>query len=339
MPESRPRISVVMPCYNDGGFIDEALDSLAAQTVQDFEVIVVDDGSTDAATREVLDGLRRPRTRLLRSADNRGPGAARNLGLAEARGELLCALDADDRLSPRYLEATLAALEAEPALTWASTWLHMFGAESWIRRQDRCDLAALLADCTVHGAALVRLEPVRAAGGYDAAMREGNEDWDLWLRLAERGHRGTIVPEPLFHYRRRAGSLSTVTLARANHLRLISALLDKHRDSLVAHLDEVLALKDAEAVEHLTAAERLQTLSDEFLAPATVSRREELHVLAARVAELRAPRAAAAASTETEIAVAAARHEVAALRRSLSWRITAPLRAAWDLLRGRRPTW
>src|SRR5437763_11165815 len=97
-----PKISVIVPCYNLGEFLAEAVDSVLAQTCQDFEIVVVDDGSTDGPTNEILATFARPKTRLLR-APHAGLGAARNLGIANSTGEYLCALDADDRLDPTFL--------------------------------------------------------------------------------------------------------------------------------------------------------------------------------------------------------------------------------------------
>jgi glycosyltransferase involved in cell wall biosynthesis len=309
--------------------IGKALESVFAQTVQDVEVIVVDDGPADPAAQTVLDVRARPRTRVIRSAGARGRAAARNRALQEATGTFLCALDARERLAPRYLEATLAALESDATLTWVSTWIAMTGEGSWTWRPQRCDLPALLAGCAVHGATLVRLDAVRKAGGYDETMGDGHEAWDLWLRLAESGHHGSILPEALFE--------DTGMLTPADDLRLVAALLDKHRDSLLTHLDEVLVLKDAEAVAHLLAAERLEVRREEFLLPATASRRAEVDALRSKIAALDAERAAAAERRQLLESLANARREVHGLRRSLSWRLTAPLRAGWDLVRGRWP--
>src|SRR5689334_22074802 len=98
---SSPRISVIVPCYNLGAYLAEAVDSVLAQTFQDFEIIVVDDGSDEPETQAIVGGFTRPRTRVLRTA-HAGLAAARNLGIAEARGEYLSALDADDRLEPAF---------------------------------------------------------------------------------------------------------------------------------------------------------------------------------------------------------------------------------------------
>ena len=99
-------------------------------------------------------------------------------------------------------------LDARPEIAFVSHWLETFGDEHWTWKPERCDLPSLLARNAVNGAALVRRNAFEAVGGYDESMREGCEDWDFWLRLVEQGFDGTIIPEVLFHYRRRADSMS-----------------------------------------------------------------------------------------------------------------------------------
>lgn len=243
-----PRVSVVMTCFDLGAYLDEAVDSVFAQTAPDFEIVIVDDGSTDPHTRRLLDGYARPRTRVI-STENRGLPRARNRGIAEARGEYVCALDADDVLAPTFFEKALSLLDADPGLTFVSSWLEAFGEESWQWRQERCDLPALLAECTVHGAALVRRSALLEVGGYDETMPSpGNEDWDLWLGLVARGHRGVILPELLFRYRRRAGSVSTACTRGEAHLGAVRHMLRKHALAYERHFDEVRGVKEREAL-------------------------------------------------------------------------------------------
>src|SRR5437867_457309 len=116
-----PRVSVVIPCYNLGRFLDEAVDSVLAQTFQDFEIVVVDDGSTDQETQRLLADYRKPGTRVVRSP-NRGLPAAKNLGLAETTGPYVCMLDADDRLDPQLLAKSVAALDGDPSVAFVSHW-------------------------------------------------------------------------------------------------------------------------------------------------------------------------------------------------------------------------
>ena len=107
-----PRVSVVIPCYNHGAFLQETLESLHAQTFTNFEVIVVDDGSTDALTVALLDSLVEPGLRVIRT-ENRGVSAARNRGIAEPRGEYILPLDSDDKIAPNYLEKTVTILDED----------------------------------------------------------------------------------------------------------------------------------------------------------------------------------------------------------------------------------
>ena len=191
-PAVEPRVSVIIPCYNLGQYLDEAVASVLAQTYQDFEILVIDDGSTDETTAAVLAGYTQPKTRVIRLAHG-GLAAARNAGIAQAAGRYLCALDADDRLEPSFLAKTVPLLDTDPSIAFVSCWLRTFGDEEWEWTPERCDLPTLLWENTVLTAALVRRDAVLSVGGYDTAMPvQGDEDWDLWLTLAEHGYRGTI---------------------------------------------------------------------------------------------------------------------------------------------------
>jgi glycosyltransferase involved in cell wall biosynthesis len=241
-----PKVSVIVPCFNLGEYLAEAVDSALAQTCLDLEVIVVDDGSTEPRTRALLDVFRRPRTTVLRTP-NRGLAAARNHAIRHSSGKYVCALDADDRLHPTFLEKTTALLDADPSLAFASTWLQAFGSESFLWKPERCDFPRLLAECVVLTAAPVRREALEAVGGYDEQrFGEGDEDWDLWIGLVERGLRGAIVPEVLFDYRQRPGSMRRLCTRGETRLRLFGNLLEKHRQSYLRWLPEVLLLKEEE---------------------------------------------------------------------------------------------
>jgi GT2 family glycosyltransferase/SAM-dependent methyltransferase len=236
-----PTVSVVIPCFNLGAYLDEAVQSVLEQTRQDFEVVIVDDGSDDPYTRHFLASYVRPRTRILRTA-NRGLAAARNLGLEQARGRYVSFLDADDLFEPRFLEATIGRLEADDSLAFASCWLTAFGAKRFTWEPTRCDFPWLLAEDTVCTAAPVSRDALSAIGGFDERPGlDGYEDWALAVDLVERGYRGEIVPEPLFRYRIRPGSMSSETSRPRNHMRVFGTMLEKHPLSYAAHARGVLA--------------------------------------------------------------------------------------------------
>jgi len=274
-----PKVSVIVPCHDLGAFLTEAVESVFAQTMQDFEIVIVDDGSTDPETLRILRHFKRPRTRVFRT-ENRGLPAARNHAIAQAAGRYLCALDADDRLRPTFFEKTTALLDAHPEIGFVSTWLEVFGDESWTWTPRRCDFPVLLSECTVLTASPVRREAVAAIGGYDGErFRDGDEDWDLWISLVERGALGAIIPEILFDYRRRRGSRSATCDRGAIRRQIRRTLIEKHRESYARHARDVLLLRERECGELLRGNAHLEEEIATLLGPEVERARAELRAL------------------------------------------------------------
>jgi glycosyltransferase involved in cell wall biosynthesis len=354
-----PTVSVVIPCYNLGEYLDEAVQSVLAQTYQDFEILIVDDGSTDERTRTLLAAYTPPKTRIIRT-ENRGLPAAKNAGAAATTGRYLCMLDADDRLDPLYMEKSIAVLGKDATCAFVSHWLRTFGDETHDWTPERCDFPALLDVNTVNGAALVRRQALEAVGGFDESMRDGCEDWDFWISLVERGHRGHILPEVLFHYRRRPGSMSKTMVKDAGHSRLYAFLARKHAEAFRTHLPALVARRSRDEATLRAHLEDLNLEHHEWAAPELAKRRDDLAAAERRVsrhaellerqtidAELTVMRETAArletaraqATTEAlrfHAESSRAVEEAAALKRSLSWRITKPLRWVADRFRGGR---
>jgi glycosyltransferase involved in cell wall biosynthesis len=328
-----PRIAVVIPCFNHGRYLDEAVDSVLAQTFQDFEVVVVDDGSTDPDTVRLLQGYDRPRTRVLHQ-ENRGLPGARNRGIRATGAPLVCALDADDRLAPEWFRKAVAVLESDPDLAFVSHWVETFGDEQGVWRPERCDLPALLDRNTVNGAALVRRAAYDAVGGFDESFRAGCEDWDFWLMLVERGYRGTILPEVLFYYRRRGDSMSRRMTEEDVYPDLFHAIVRKHRAAYDTHALDLLLGREAEFARLARECHDLTLEHDTWLEPTVVTHREALTLLAPREQAVRAELAREAERAGLLAALEAARADAALLRASWSWRITAPLRAVYGWMRG-----
>ncbi|MDP9023296.1 MAG: glycosyltransferase, partial [Actinomycetota bacterium] len=196
-----PEVSVVIPCFNQGHFLDDAIRSVFEQTFTSFEVIVVDDGSTDPDTHRLIDALDWPRLRVIRQ-DNHGLPAARNAGMASARARLVVPLDADDQITPGFVETLRDALLAEPQAAYAHCWARLFGDLDAVYASRPFNPYQQLLSNGVVGCVLLRRAAWEAVGAYAQDMREGNEDWDLWLRLLSAGWDQVQVREPLFRYRK-----------------------------------------------------------------------------------------------------------------------------------------
>ena len=207
MSTNRPEITVAMPAYNAAAYLREAMDSILTQTLEDFELLVVDDGSTDATlaiAKEVANGD--SRVRIERLPDNRGRATARNMALGRARGRYLAWMDADDIALPRRLELQYACLEAQPVMHICGAGVEYFGysqaVELFPQQPEAVRAAALFGAPVPNGCALLRLDAVRTFGlRYDAALVRA-EDMAFWAdALLGAGLRATNLQIPLLRYR------------------------------------------------------------------------------------------------------------------------------------------
>lgn len=208
LAEAQPIAAVIIPCFNYGQFLMEAVRSALAQTLSNIEIVVVDDGSTDALTQRVLSECTRlPGVEVLRQ-ENRGLSAARNSGISATTARYITCLDADDVMDPTYLEKSVTMLEIRKECGVAYPLVALFGQESGLWMTQEFDPALLLARNTIPAAAVFRREVWAALGGFDETMRSGCEDWDFWLRLASLGYRGGLLREPLIRHRRHGHNMT-----------------------------------------------------------------------------------------------------------------------------------
>jgi hypothetical protein len=211
MPD--PSISVVMAVYNGERWLAETLASLSGQTFGNFEVVIIDDGSTDGSAAILAAAAARDdRYRVITQA-NRGLVSALNRGLAEARAPLIARLDADDVAEPERFARQVAYLRAHPEVAVVGSAIRIIDEDGAFRRLQPypCGAAsvaaALLHGCALaHPAVMMRRAAVLAVGGYREAFRHA-EDYDLWLRLSET-HALDNLPEPLLRYRQHGTSVS-----------------------------------------------------------------------------------------------------------------------------------
>ena len=195
---SMPAVSVIVPCHNGGEFLDGMLASLAAQTFHDFEIVIVNDGSTQPATLIKLASL--PSTIRVVHQQNRYLPGARNTGFREARADLVLPLDCDDRLEPTFLAETVVALRDAPAdVGFVFAHMRLAGALEGVLATSFNAFNQLFLNRLPY-CMLIRKSAWAAANGYDETMRDGSEDWEFNIRLARAGFRGHEIAKPLFCY-------------------------------------------------------------------------------------------------------------------------------------------
>jgi glycosyltransferase involved in cell wall biosynthesis len=222
-----------------GLYVEEAVESVLKQTFRSFDIVVVDDGSTDETTSRALERLASRGIPVLHQA-NLGVSQARNTGITAARGRYICCLDADDRLEPTYFEKAVRVLERSPDVGFVTSYYRHFGESDDEYRWPDPDIPNMLTTNTVTAGSVFRREAWRTVGGFCNAYREGVEDWHFWLSLLEAGYRGEIIPEVLFHYCVRGQSLSSGMYRPATFGKLIAQLAADHESSYRAHLPAVL---------------------------------------------------------------------------------------------------
>ena len=231
-PRDRPLVSVIVVSFNYGRFVEEAVDSVLAQTFHDIEVIVVEGGSTDAESRERTLALKRPRTKVVAQMEAHQVGANRNFGISKARGKYICCLDADDLLKPTYIEKAVFLLETYGYDVVSCAMQQFGGADERVGVLDRPVLADMLQANHVLTCAVFRQSLWAKAGGYRDTNRAVTgyvyEDWLFWAQLATLGARiRNISNEHLFLYRRHGSSLTSQPdlHAMAIHRKLIRQAL------------------------------------------------------------------------------------------------------------------
>jgi glycosyltransferase involved in cell wall biosynthesis len=226
-----PRVSVVIPCYNYGHFLEAAVKSVLQQTFQNFEIIIVNDGSPDN-TQQVAEDLiisYPDRIISLINQQNAGqPAIPRNKGIAQAKGEYIVCLDADDMIAPHFLRECLTVLDENTHICIAVPSMQMFGDSHVFVPAQEYSFERLKHQNIVLTASMFRKKAWEASGGY-ATNVKGYEDWDFWIGCGERKHFGQAVPTAIFFYRVSNEGLGAKTALKHAQTRKAQIILNHSR--------------------------------------------------------------------------------------------------------------
>jgi glycosyltransferase involved in cell wall biosynthesis len=223
------KISVIIPAYNAEEFLSETLRSVLAQSISEWECVIVDNGSIDG-TKRIAEGFVKQDTRFkYHFCEQRGVSFARNLAVSLSKGKYILPLDSDDKIGTSYLEKGIRKLEEDSNLKLVYCDAELFGASQgkWIL--PPYSLKELLIENSIFCSAIYRKTDFEQTKGYNENMHEGFEDWDFWIRMLKDGSMVYKIPETLFYYRIRKNSRNNV-LDKEKQLRLRKQIFLNHEE-------------------------------------------------------------------------------------------------------------
>lgn len=178
-------VSIIIPCYNQGAYIQEAINSVKAQTYTDWEIIIVNDGSNDAFTLKELRYLKETGLMVI-DTPNKGVSAARNTAIKVSSGEFILPLDADDKIAPQYLEEAVKLMNEKAEVKLVYSDCEYFGIMSGLSPVPLFSVEGMLKENLIFNSAIIRKSTAIEVGGYDESFLAGWEDWEFWLRCIKK---------------------------------------------------------------------------------------------------------------------------------------------------------
>ncbi|MCH3951211.1 MAG: glycosyltransferase family 2 protein [Acidaminococcus sp.] len=194
------KVSVIIPCFNDGLYIDDAVNSALKQTYPNIEVVICDDGSFDKLTLQKLEEYEKKGITVIYKK-NEGPSAARNVAIKASKGEYILPLDADDKIDSSYVAKAVKILDEDPHVGIVYCQAFLFGENKGKWDLPKYSMGKMLVNNVIFVSGLFRKSDWSTVGGYCLDLKYGIEDYDFWLSILGLGRRVVQLPEFLFYYR------------------------------------------------------------------------------------------------------------------------------------------
>jgi len=203
------KISIIVPCFNQAKFLDECLNSVLNQTYSNWECIIINDGSQDNTSVVANLWISKDSRFKYLFQENRGLSSARNLGIRNSNSDFLLPLDADDKISPNYIEECVKIILSSDTVKVAYGKGVKFGSinEDWVL--PKYDFLKLLEKNMIFCTALFRKSDWEICNGYDEHLKEGFEDWEFWINILSKGGTAIQSQKCTFYYRIKSNSMST----------------------------------------------------------------------------------------------------------------------------------
>ena len=232
------QVSIIIPSYNDGRYLKEALDSVLSQDYTYFEIIIVDDGSTDNDTQQYLSQLNHHKIKVFLK-EHEGVSIARNYAIAKSTGDYILPLDADDLIGKDFIREAVEVLDSNNKVKIVCCKAEMFGAKKGPYPLPDPSLEMLLGQNTMVITSMFRKTDFEMTKGFNPNMSTGFEDWDFWLTLLEQGGEIYKLDKVGFYYRIKKGSRNNV-LTSDEFKRLRLQIYLNHQELYAKHFFDPL---------------------------------------------------------------------------------------------------
>jgi glycosyltransferase involved in cell wall biosynthesis len=221
-------VSIIIPCFNGGRYLPKTIESVLGQTYHNFEIIIVDDGSTDITTRQFLSNLSHPNIKVF-FQDHEGVSATRNFAISKSKGDYILPLDADDLITNDYLELAVKSLNENPDIKLVTCNVETFGYRKGSIPSVAFSMEKLLARNLFVVSSLFRRSDFLSTSGFNPNMREGLEDWDFWITLLKTGGEVFRIYKTCFFYRIHKKSRNN-QLKGTGFSKLRNQIYENHKD-------------------------------------------------------------------------------------------------------------
>lgn len=225
---TKNKISIIIPCYNDHLYLEEAVQSASAQTWENKEIILVDDGS-NVETKNVIKSLEYL-VDILITQENQGVSAARNNGIKAATGDYILVLDSDDYFDSSFCEKAINNFQTKNEIVLITCYTRWFEETGQFKifKPLGGKIPHLLFNNIAMGSSIFKKRDWKKVNGYDEQMNLGYEDWEYYIRLHKDGGETYVIPEVLFHYRKKETSRNAI--ANKHKYELLEYIYLKHAD-------------------------------------------------------------------------------------------------------------
>lgn len=249
MLENESIVSIIIPCYNQGQYLAEALDSVIAQTYSYWECIVVDDGSSDNSREVALAYAKKDKRISYLYQDNQGVSAARNNAIKNSKGKYILPLDGDDMIAPTYVEKAVSYLMSHEDVKLVYCKARLFGEQNGVWNLPKYTYEMVLWKNIIFCTAMFRRSDYDKTKGYNVNMKKGLEDWDFWLSLLSKEDVVYQIDEILFYYRIKQVSRNADIDYSINR-ELNKQIVRNHSEIYARYLEDIINFHQAENLLH-----------------------------------------------------------------------------------------